>query len=127
MFEQEDNGVITKLEPRDKNDKDMNVWILQFKGRKGTPFEPGVYEVEMIIPQTYPANFPECKFLHGFQHYHVFQNGSICLFLLKNGGWNAKVHLKELAITLVNMIHSDPVPNDHADNKMKDIFAKNNG
>lgn len=81
----------------------------------------------MVIPQTYPSNFPDCRFRHGFQHYHVYQTGAICLYLLKNGGWNANKSLIELAKTIVNMIHSDPVIHDHADNTMKDLYASDGG
>jgi ubiquitin-protein ligase len=43
----------------------------------------------MKIPESYPANFPDCKFRHDFKHYHIYQSGAICLPLLKTGGWNA--------------------------------------
>lgn len=73
----------------------------------------------MKIPESYPANFPDCKFLHEFRHYHIYQSGAICLPLLKTGGWNAGKTLIELSKTLVSMVHSDPVLHDHADNTMK--------
>lgn len=124
LFDLEDFGDITKLEPLGK---DLRTWLLQFRGRKNTIFFPGVYEVEMVIPETYPSNFPDCKFRHGFQHYHVYQGGAICLGLLKNGGWCANKSLIELSRTLVNMIHSDPTLHDQADNAMRDLYAKDNG
>jgi len=106
------------------NVKDMNNWTLKFKGRENTDLYPGVYEVRMIIPPSYPGKFPDCKFLHDFKHFHVFPGGSICLSLLKDQYWSADKSMLELAISIINMVHSDPNADDRASMEMLEIYQR---
>lgn len=103
--------------------KDMNWWTLKFKGREGSDLYPGVYEVQMFMPPSYPGTFPECKFLNDFTHFHIFPGGSICLPLLKSTGWSSNKSMNELAISIINMVHSDPKVGDEANHVMAKLYA----
>ena len=113
-------GDILKLEPSPKGQ--LDTWILKFRGREGTDLYPGFYDVEMVIPESYPANFPMCKFKNGFKHYHIYQSGAICLPMLKTGGWSSAKTILVLSNNIVNMVHSDLVVHDHADNELRRIY-----
>ena len=104
--------------------KDMNSWSRKFKGRENTDLYTGVYEVKMDIPASYPGIYPECKFLHEFSHFHVFPGGSICLPLLKANGWSSNKTMIELALSIINMVHSDPKVGDEANQQMAKLYEK---
>lgn len=117
---------ILYLGPRSDSYKvlDMNSWTLKFKGREGSDLFPGVYEVKMDIPQSYPGQYPDCKFLHDFTHFHVFPGGSICLPLLKSSGWAVNKTMIELSLSIINMVHSDPKVGDEANQTLAKLYAK---
>ena len=47
--------------------------------------------------------------------------------MLKTGGWSPSKNLIDLSKNIVNMVHSDPVVDDHADTKMRDMYKAPNG
>ena len=104
--------------------KDMTSWTLKFKGREGSDLYPGVYEVRMDIPKSYPGIYPDCKFLHDFTHFHIFPGGSICLPLLKPAGWSSNKTMIELVLSIINMVHSDPKVGDEANHTMSKLYEK---
>jgi len=102
----------------------MNSWTLKFRGRENTDLYPGIYEVKMEIPPSYPGIFPDCKFQHDFNHFHVFPGGNICLPLLKNAGWSSNKTMIELALSIINMVHSDPKVGDEANQTLAKMYQK---
>lgn len=90
----------------------MEKWSLRFRGRPNTDLYPGVYEVEIEFPDSYPGSPPKCKFKNGFTHYHVYPGGTICLNLLKKEGWSINKKMIELGHSIINMIHSTPKVGD---------------
>ncbi len=54
-------------------------------GPSGTPYEGGVFQVDILIPVNYPFEPPKMRFDTKVWHPNVSsQNGAICLDILKN-------------------------------------------
>jgi ubiquitin-protein ligase len=97
-------------------------WKLEFIGQPGTLLENGNYDVEIRIPERYPAVAPECHFQHKFEHVYVYDDGKVCMPMLHNKSWDPLVSMVDLAKLLVNMIHSKPNPKNKANVRMAKMY-----
>jgi len=108
-----------------KNDKSSSISIElignspfhllgSFKGPEGTPYEGGHYEVDIVIPDSYPFQPVKMKFITKVYHPNVSSaSGAICLDILKDA-WSPVLTLKSTLISLQSLLCS-PEPNDPQD------------
>ena len=52
-------------------------------GPADTPFEGGIFPVEIFCPEEYPTKPPKCLFRCKIYHPNVNKHGQICLSILK--------------------------------------------
>ncbi|TFK38955.1 ubiquitin-conjugating enzyme/RWD-like protein [Crucibulum laeve] len=108
-----------------KNDKTSNIKIElidnspfhlkgSFPGPEGTPYEGGHFEVDIVIPESYPFQPVKMKFITKVYHPNVSSaSGAICLDILKDA-WSPVLTLKSTLISLQSLLCS-PEPNDPQD------------
>ncbi|KAF9235644.1 ubiquitin-conjugating enzyme/RWD-like protein [Melanogaster broomeanus] len=85
-----------------------------FPGPKDTPYEGGTFEVDIVIPESYPFQPVKMKFLTRVYHPNVSSaSGAICLDILKDA-WSPVLTLKSTLISLQSLLCS-PEPNDPQD------------
>jgi len=115
-----------------KNDKTSNVkldlvdnspyhLIGSFKGPEGTPYEGGHFDVDIVIPESYPFQPVKMKFITKVYHPNVSSaSGAICLDILKDA-WSPVLTLKSTLISLQSLLCS-PEPNDPQDAEVAKHF-----
>ncbi|KAG2743793.1 hypothetical protein P692DRAFT_20809890 [Suillus brevipes Sb2] len=108
-----------------KNDKSSNIKIDlidsspfhlkgSFPGPQDTPYEGGHFEVDIVIPDSYPFQPVKMKFLTKVYHPNISSaSGAICLDILKDA-WSPVLTLKSTLISLQSLLCS-PEPNDPQD------------
>lgn len=64
--------------PRDEN---IGVWQIFVEGTKGSPFEGGIFELEMKFPEDYPDNPPTLYFVSEFWHPNVYDAFCVCFLV----------------------------------------------
>lgn len=85
-----------------------------FPGPEGTPYEGGDFDVDIVIPESYPFQPVKMKFLTKIYHPNVSSaSGAICLDILKDA-WSPVLTLKSTMISLQSLLCS-PEPNDPQD------------
>ncbi|KAI0727145.1 ubiquitin-conjugating enzyme/RWD-like protein, partial [Fomitopsis betulina] len=85
-----------------------------FGGPEGTPYEGGHFQVDIIIPESYPFQPVKMKFLTKIYHPNVSSaSGAICLDILKDA-WSPVLTLKSTLISLQSLLCS-PEPRDPQD------------
>ncbi|KAF8878133.1 ubiquitin-conjugating enzyme/RWD-like protein [Gymnopilus junonius] len=85
-----------------------------FPGPEGTPYEGGYFEVDIVIPESYPFQPVKMKFITKVYHPNVSSaSGAICLDILKDA-WSPVLTLKSTLISLQSLLCS-PEPNDPQD------------
>jgi len=120
-----------------KNDKSSNIKIElidespfhlkgSFPGPEGTPYEGGHFEVDIVIPTTYPFQPVKMKFITKVYHPNISSaSGAICLDILKDA-WSPVLTLKSTLISLQSLLCS-PEPNDPQDAEVAKHFTASKG
>ena len=86
----------------------------QLLGAEGTPYEGGVFSLEIKIPERYPFLPPQVHFATPIYHPNVDTAGRICLDVLKSqpqGSWKP-AHNLSTVLTSIQLLLSEPNPDD---------------
>lgn len=114
------SGVSLKLD----NENDLTHLTGYFKGPPGTPYEKGVFQVDIKIPNEYPFKPPQMKFTTKIYHPNISSvTGAICLDILKDA-WTPILTLKSSLISLQSLLQS-PEPNDPQDAEVAKHYLSN--
>ena len=106
------------------NESDLTRLIGYFKGPPGTPYEGGVFKVDITIPNQYPFKPPVMRFLTKIYHPNISSvTGAICLDILKDA-WTPILTLKSSLISLQSLLQS-PEPNDPQDAEVAKHYLSN--
>lgn len=111
------SGVTLRL----NNENDLTQLTGTFIGPPGTPYEGGLFKVDITIPNQYPFKPPVMKFNTKIYHPNVSSvTGAICLDILKDA-WTPILTLKNSLISLQSLLES-PEPNDPQDAEVAKIY-----
>ncbi|KAB0406570.1 hypothetical protein E2I00_010379 [Balaenoptera physalus] len=86
----------------------------QILGGANTPYEKGVFKLEVNIPERYPFEPPQIRFLTPIYHPNIDSAGRICLDVLKlppKGAWRPSLNIATL-LTSVQQLMAEPNPDD---------------
>ncbi|XP_012872817.1 PREDICTED: ubiquitin-conjugating enzyme E2 T [Dipodomys ordii] len=101
---------ITCWQEKDQMD-DLRAQIL---GGTNTPYEKGIFNLEVIIPERYPFEPPQIRFLTPIYHPNIDSAGRICLDVLKlppKGAWRPSLNIATV-LTSIQLLMSEPNPDD---------------
>ena len=90
--------------------KNYRHWSGVIHGQTGTPYEGGVFHIDISIPDKYPMKAPLIKFLTKIYHPNIRTDGQICLDILKNQ-WTPALGLSRTLLSLL-LLMEQPNPND---------------
>ncbi|PKA55270.1 Ubiquitin-conjugating enzyme E2 27 [Apostasia shenzhenica] len=83
-------------------------------GPVGTPYEGGIFVIDIQLPSGYPFEPPKMQFVTRVWHPNISsQNGAICLDILKDQ-WSPALTLKTALLSLQALL-STPAPDDPQD------------
>lgn len=104
ISEPPEDMVLAPIDP-----SDLYHWIAFIKGPKDTPFEGGVFELGIRVPDNYPLEPPSVRFHTKVFHPNIhFSTGEICLDLLKNA-WSAVYTLQSVCRAIISLL-TQPEP-----------------
>ncbi|EER08274.1 ubiquitin-conjugating enzyme E2-17 kDa, putative [Perkinsus marinus ATCC 50983] len=89
---------------------DMFHWQATIMGPKDSPYEGGVFFLNITFPSDYPFKPPKCHFTTKIYHCNISANGSICLDILKDQ-WSPALTISKVLLSISSLL-TDPNPDD---------------
>ena len=105
-----------------KTETNWFTWDVVIYGPKDTPYEGGLYNVQINLPTKYPYVPPAVKFLTPIYHPNISSSGVICLDILK-GAWSPALGIPKTLLSIVDLL-SAPNPGDPLNREAGDRFIQ---
>lgn len=86
---------------------DLFKWCGIVLGPASTPWEGGVWKLDMSFPVEYPEKPPTVRFRNEVFHPNVFPDGQICLDLLRGPGWSPSYDVCAILVAIQSLL-ADP-------------------
>ncbi|BAM80559.1 Smt3-conjugating enzyme E2 [Cyanidioschyzon merolae strain 10D] len=100
-------------------------WSCTIPGPAGTPYEGGLFRLDMFFPPEYPGKPPLCKFIPPLFHPNVFPSGTVCLSILnEQKGWRPSISVKAILLGIYELL-KEPNPADPAAEEPYKLFVRN--
>ncbi|XP_071956316.1 ubiquitin-conjugating enzyme E2 T-like [Antedon mediterranea] len=125
MFETSPPSGITCSMKSDDSSDSLEAQIL---GAEKTPYDGGIFKLDIELPVRYPFEPPKVRFVTPIYHPNIDSAGRICLDILKmppNGNWRPSLNLLTL-LTSIQLLMSDPNPEDPLMHDISKEFKYNN-
>ncbi|XP_024073723.1 ubiquitin-conjugating enzyme E2 T-like isoform X2 [Terrapene carolina triunguis] len=97
-----------------QNKNRMDDLRAQILGGTNTPYDKGVFNLEVVVPERYPFEPPKIRFLTPIYHPNIDSAGRICLDVLRlppKGAWRPSLNISTL-LTSIQLLMSEPNPDD---------------
>ena len=85
-------------------------WNATIMGPSDSPYENGVFILDIFIPEDYPLKPPNYIFKTKIYHPNINASGSICLDILKNN-WNPSLTISKILLSICSLLN-EPNAND---------------
>jgi ubiquitin-protein ligase len=105
-------------------DGNIQKFTSKIKGPDNSPYQDGIYELEINIPNNYPLSPPKIKFITKMYHPNVYQNGNICVDILREDQWSPSLKIST-ALLSIRSLFTDPDPTSAANPEAGRLYVKN--
>jgi len=85
-------------------------WMGTIMGPEGSPYEGGVFFLNISFPLDYPFKAPKITFVTKIYHCNINANGDICLDIL-NTMWSPALTINRVLLSISSLL-TDPNPKD---------------
>jgi ubiquitin-conjugating enzyme E2 N len=99
--------------PRSDNYRYFDVMI---EGPGGTPYEGGLFKLELFLPEEYPLEPPKVRCLTKIYHPNFDRIGRICLDILKKS-WTPALNIRTTLLSIQSLL-CEPNPEDPLDTQI---------
>ncbi|CAL9217560.1 Ubiquitin-conjugating enzyme E2 [Arabidopsis thaliana x Arabidopsis arenosa] len=106
---------------RDSND--IYKWKTMIHGPPGTPYEGGMFNIDIKFPTDYPFKPPKFTFRTPIYHPNINEEGSICLDILKDK-WTPPLTVEKVLLS-ITLLLEDPNPDDPLVPDIGQLFKNN--
>ena len=97
-------------------------WSGTIHGPPDTPYEGGVFPVDIRFPVDYPFKPPRVTFQTKVYHPNIASNGGICLDILKQS-WSPALTISKVLLSICSLLN-DPNPGDPLVPEIARVFEK---
>jgi len=98
-------------------------FFVQMAGPEGTPYQGGLFDLELFLPDDYPMAPPKVLFRTKIYHPNIDKLGRICLDILKTK-WSPALQIRAVLLSIQALI-SAPNLDDPLDQGIADFWKEN--
>jgi ubiquitin-conjugating enzyme E2 D/E len=91
-------------------ENDLYHWKATISGPPDTPFENGIFKLELEFTEKYPYKPPRVHFTTKIYHPNIDSGGGICLDILSSQ-WSPVLNIQQLLLSISSLVAS-PNPDD---------------
>lgn len=92
-------------------------------GPEDSPFEGGLFKLELFLPEDYPMSAPKVRFITKIYHPNIDRLGRICLDILKDK-WSPALQIRTVLLSIQALL-SAPNPDDPLANDVAELWKIN--
>ena len=100
------------------NEKNFRHFFVKIAGPSDSPFEGGLFDCELFLPEEYPMVPPKVLFRTKIYHPNIDKLGRICLDILKNK-WSPALQIRSVLLS-IQALMSAPNCDDPLDEAVAD-------
>ena len=90
----------------------LMLWEYGIPGKKGTPWEGGLYKGQIIFKDDFPTTPPKVKFVPPLFHPNVYPSVTVCLSILdEEKDWRPAITVKQIFLGIQDLLND---PNCHS-------------
>ncbi|OLL26454.1 Ubiquitin-conjugating enzyme E2 35 [Neolecta irregularis DAH-3] len=99
------------------HDDNLRYFDVRIDGPSQSPYEGGIFKLELFLPEEYPMAPPKVRFVTKIYHPNIDKLGRICLDTLKDN-WSPALQIRTVLLSIQALLSSpnpdDPLANDVA-------------
>ena len=100
-----------------------NHWEGTILGPSSSPYQGGIFKLDIIIPSDYPFKPPKIAFKTKIYHPNINERGEICLDILKSQ-WSPALRISKVLLSICSLLE-DPNPDDPLDTSAARLYKSN--
>eukprot|EP01006_Ploeotia_vitrea_P066094 TRINITY_DN94326_c0_g1_i1.p1 TRINITY_DN94326_c0_g1~~TRINITY_DN94326_c0_g1_i1.p1 ORF type:complete len:149 (+),score=21.25 TRINITY_DN94326_c0_g1_i1:39-485(+) len=104
------------------NEQDMFNWKATIMGPEGSPYNGGLFFLNIHFPTDYPFKPPKLQFTTKIFHPNINSNGGICLDILKDQ-WSPALTISKVLLSICSLL-TDPNPDDPLVPEIAQMYKK---
>lgn len=105
------------------NDDNLFKWSATIYGPEGSPYDSGVFILNIDFPNDYPFKPPKIIFETKIFHCNINYQGFICLDILKDK-WSPALTLSKVLLSICSLL-DDQNPNDPLEPEIANLYQTN--
>jgi ubiquitin-conjugating enzyme E2 D/E len=102
---------------------DIFHWQATLMGPEDSPYEGGVFFLDINFPADYPYKAPRVTFSTKIYHPNINSSGGICLDILKDQ-WSPALTISKVLLSICSLL-TDPNPDDPLVPSIADLYKRN--
>ncbi|KAJ9449425.1 Ubiquitin-conjugating enzyme E2-16 kDa [Diplonema papillatum] len=102
---------------------DMFTWKATIMGPEDSPYQGGIFFLNIHFPTDYPFKPPRLQFTTKLYHPNINANGGICLDILKDQ-WSPALTISKVLLSICSLL-TDPNPEDPLVPEIARLFKSN--
>ncbi|KAL0127466.1 hypothetical protein PUN28_005624 [Cardiocondyla obscurior] len=113
----------TSIVERERQKKIPPMVCERLTGPEDSPFEGGLFKLELFLPEDYPMSAPKVRFITKIYHPNIDRLGRICLDILKDK-WSPALQIRTVLLSIQALL-SAPNPDDPLANDVAELWKVN--
>ena len=102
---------------------DIYNWQATIIGPDDSPYQGGVFTLNIVLSNEYPFKPPKCTFITKIYHPNINSQGGICLDILKDN-WSPALTVNKLLLSISSLL-TDPNPDDPLEVEIAKLYKSN--